>query len=704
MLQTMCGGMEETMRREIANRWNVVARRTCAIALSGVLALGMAGCASTSGAAGSSSASDTQSSSATNSEDSSSVEVPSSDAAQQNGSTTVAYAAEIDESPYDLEYSKRDSDPSYDASKAVGITLNGTTIEASDPNVTVDGSTVTISAEGVYVLSGTLENGQVVVNAPEDAKVQIVLNGASVTNATGPALYVQQADKCFVTLADGTENALADGSEYADADSDASAALYSTCDLTLQGSGKLSVSGNFKDAVKTKDDLVITGGSYALKAASDALNGNDSVKVSGGTFAVDAGNDGIKSGKDDDDSKGFVSIDGGSFVLSAGDKYIRVSESAKIDMTTGGDAIHSDSFARIAGGDLTISSGDDAVHAEYVLVVDDGNIDVTKCAEGYEAQVITVNGSTTHIVSSDDGINASSGGTSSGDKGGKQDFGDFNPNRDWGEGQRPDRESQEGQGGDALPSSEEGAPEGDWQGETPPEAPSGEAPEGMPTPPDFPDGADGQEGGWPNGMGGAFMFDSDENCILTFNGGTVYVEVEGDGIDSNGYIYLNGGSVYVSGPTRGGNGSLDYGLGGEANAGTFIAAGSMGMAETFSGGTQGSALVNASGSAGDVIVVSDANGNKLAEYTPTKDFQCVTVSAPGMVDGGEYTLSVNGVETSFTASTSGASGNAGQMGGWGESGSWKNQDGQTPEGRERGERRTRPDASSSDSPTSSTAV
>lgn len=611
------------MKIEMENRWNVVARKASAIALAGVLAMGMYGCAG--GAASS-----------------------QSESASQGATSQANAASQIDESRYDLDYSDRDSDPSYDEASAEKIDLSAA------------GGDVAISAAGVYVLSGTLTDGQVVVNAPEDAKVQLVLDGASITNADGPAINVQQADKCFVTLAEGSENKLSDGATYADADADANATLYAACDLTLQGTGKLSVSGNFNDAIKTADDLVITGGSYAVKATSDALAGHDSVKVSGGTFAIDAGNDAIKSSKDDDESKGFVSIDGGTFKVNATDKgvtavtYARVADGANLDITAGDDAIHSDNSARIAGGEISISSGDDAVHAEYTLVIDGGNVDVSKCVEGYEAQVITVNGSTTNIVASDDGINAATAGTSS-------SAGEGNGNG----GQMPEGEPPSGERPEMPNGERPEMPNGErpelpevfnpGQGAPPSGAPSGSQPQDGSSSdssgerPALPEGFDPQNGGFGGMMG------SDESCILTINGGTITVEAGGDGVDSNGYFYMNGGDVRVSGPTNAGNGSVDYGISGEVTGGTFIAAGSTGMAESFTGGTQGFALVNASGSAGDTISVKDSSGKVLAEFTPTKAFQCVVVSAPGMANGSEYTLSVNGSDTTFTATTEGSS-------------------------------------------------
>ncbi|HAM16500.1 MAG TPA: hypothetical protein DCP91_11730 [Eggerthellaceae bacterium] len=166
------------------------------------------------------------------------------------------------------------------------------------------------------------------------------------------------------------------------------------------------------------------------------------------------------------------------------------------------------------------------------------------------------------------------------------------------------------------------------------------------------------------GMGGG-MENADENCKLTINGGTITLQVGGDGLDTNGYLYLNGGEVYVSGPTNSGNGSMDYALGATVTGGTLVTAGAAGMAQGFSDGTQAFAIVSANGQAGDTITVQDANGAELASFTPTTAFQSIVVTAPGMADGQAYKLLVNGQATEFTASTQATAGAGQGMGGKG---------------------------------------
>ena len=244
-------------------------------------------------------------------------------------------AAAFDVAALDLEYSNRDRDASYDDASATHIVLSGATATVDGDGASVEGSTVTISAEGTYVVSGSLDDGRLVVEVADTDKVQVVLNGASIHNEDGPAFYVRQADKCFVTLADGTTNTLSDGTDYVleDGSDEPYATLFSRADLTLNGSGTLTVTSSYRHAVCSKDDLVITGGTYVVDAVEDALRGRDCVKIADGDFTLTAGGDGIKSNKDTKATKGFVSIDGGTFTIQAGD-----------------DGIQAQTYLRIAGG------------------------------------------------------------------------------------------------------------------------------------------------------------------------------------------------------------------------------------------------------------------------------------------------------------------------------------------------------------------
>ena len=225
----------------------------------------------------------------------------------------------------DFEYTDRDQDASYDEASATRIALSqaGSAVEGS--GAASDGSTVTVTDEGTYIVSGELADGQLVVEAADTAKVQIVLDGATIHNEDGPAIYIKQADKCFITLADGSQNTLSDGAQYAldEGSNEPYATLFSKDDLTINGTGTLDVTSSYRHAICSKDDLVITGGTYNVDAAEDGLRGRDCVKILDGAFTVNAQADCIKSNKDTDDVRGFVSIDGGTFDLTAGDDGIQ---------------------------------------------------------------------------------------------------------------------------------------------------------------------------------------------------------------------------------------------------------------------------------------------------------------------------------------------------------------------------------------------
>ena len=305
------------------------------LALSGVLA--MEGCAAVSTDAENSAASE---------------QAAAASASDVEYASFEEVAAAFDESALDLDYSKRDLDASYDASSPTVITLSGDSTSVQGAGAQASAAGVVISSAGTYIVSGELTDGQLLVDAGDDDKVQLVLAGATIHNEDGPAIYVRNVDKCFVTLDAGTENGLSDGSSYTlEDDSDEPyATLFSRCDLTLNGDGTLNVISAYRHAVCSKDDLVVVSGTYNISAVEDGLRGRDSVKVRDGVFAIQAGGDGIKSNKDDDPTKGFVSIDGGTFGIQAGD-----------------DVVQGKTLVRLAGGSLTVAANDDAFHSDLEM-------------------------------------------------------------------------------------------------------------------------------------------------------------------------------------------------------------------------------------------------------------------------------------------------------------------------------------------------
>ena len=263
-------------------------------------------------------------------------------------------------------FSARDLSASYDE-EVFSITLSGNTASTDSDHVTVSGGTVTVNGPGTYLVSGTLANGGIVVNADKQDKVQLVLNDVSISSDTGAAIYVAQADKVFVTLAEGTSSTLTNGGRFAqDADGEIDAVIYAKDDLTLNGSGSLTISSPAGHGIVGKDDVTVTGGSYAITSPDSAMTANDTLAVAGGSFQITTNKDGLHSENSDDDTLGAIYITGGSFVIRA---------------------------------------GDDAVHAESLLQIDGGSLDLT-AAEGLEATYIHINDGQINISATDDGVNA----------------------------------------------------------------------------------------------------------------------------------------------------------------------------------------------------------------------------------------------------------------------------------------------------------
>lgn len=296
-------------------------------------------------------------------------------------------------------FSDRDYETDYDESTAVQIRLNGSRAEADADSVQIDGSTVTITDEGTYVLSGTLDDGMIRVEAENTDKIRIILNGVTISSSTSAPIYVKQADKVFITLAAGTTNTLTNGGTFTAIDeNDIDAVIFSKDDLTINGSGSLTVQSPAGHGAVSKDDLVITGGAIQITAAGHGLSANDSIRIADGSFRIQAGSDGLEADNDTDATLGFVYISGGQF-----------------DITAGADGINASSTVQIDGGDFTISAvNDDGLHADGNLTVNGGSIAVTESFEGLEGLSLDINGGTIRVTASDDGLNAAGGNDQSG--------------------------------------------------------------------------------------------------------------------------------------------------------------------------------------------------------------------------------------------------------------------------------------------------
>ena len=492
-------------------------------------------------------------------------------------------------------FTKRDKQSDYTSEDATEITLSDSKSTCNSPAVRISDNQITITRTGTYVLSGSLTNGQIVVDASGE-KVQIVLKDASINCDTSAAIYVKSADKVFVTLAENTSNTLTNTKDFvAIDDNNIDAVIFSKSDLSLNGSGTLTIHAAYGHGIVSKDDLVITSGTYDITAARHALSGKDSVRIADGVFTLNAKKDGIHSENTDNDEKGFIYIADGTFSITCDSDGMDAEETLQVD-----------------GGTITIAAGDDGLHADGDLVLNDGTITITKSYEGLEGKTVTITGGSYAVTSSDDGVNAAGDGTA---------------------GDSSDSASSDSSKEQKMPSG------------TPPKQPqnSSDSTE-MPQPP---------QNGAPNGNGnpgpGGIKDATDYNRIQ-ISGGMLTVNADGDGLDSNGDLTVTGGEIYIDGPVQGGNGALDCSGTATISDGTVIAVGSSGMAENFSSSsTQGSMLVTVSASmiSGE-ITLQDSNGNSLLSYTPAKSYNSVVISCPKLTSGETYTLLAGDTTTTVT--------------------------------------------------------
>lgn len=194
--------------------------------------------------------------------------------------------------------------------------------------VTQNDSVYTITQAGEYTVTGLLSEGQIVVNADDNAEISIILNGTSITCSNGSPIYIKNADNVKIKSEENTYNCIVDARAEADDNSDNSssengnAAIYAACDLKLVGKGALSVTGNYNNGIQSKDDISIKNVTIKVNAVNNAIKGNDEVAIeSGEIIAISRKGDGIKTSNSSlstkGKQKGNVIISGGNIDIYA---------------------------------------------------------------------------------------------------------------------------------------------------------------------------------------------------------------------------------------------------------------------------------------------------------------------------------------------------------------------------------------------------
>jgi len=230
----------------------------------------------------------------------------------------------------------------YDTTTVVQVNLNGSSIIVIPDVATVSGSKVTLRSAGTYEISGSLTDGQIVVNANNNGNVRLILNGVNIKCSSGAPIYIKDADKALINLADGTVNTLTDGISYVtDESGEPDAALFSDTELVIYGEGSLNVNANYNDGISSDDGLVIKSGTISVKAADDGIRGKDFLIIHDGNITVNSTGDALKSDNETDSSKGYVTINSGTLNLTA----------------TAGDAIDAASNLTVNGGIFNIKTG-----------------------------------------------------------------------------------------------------------------------------------------------------------------------------------------------------------------------------------------------------------------------------------------------------------------------------------------------------------
>lgn len=484
-----------------------------------------------------------------------------------------------------VEYSESDYLVTYDEDGVVYIDLDS-----------YDDEDIYIPSSGTYVFSGTLSNGQILIDSSDNFVVRIVLDNANITSLNSAAIYVLNAERTIITTTEASVNTISDTENHIvifDNDEELSAAIYSNDPLVFNGEGSLTINGNYSNGIKGDDEVLFISGDITINSDNDGIKANNYVAFDGATIDIVAGGDGvvvsegfiemndgdisISMNHDGFDAYTYIVINGGSLYIDSY-KYYNTADSLKglkstdyilitngdIIINTYDDAIHSNGDITITGGTLTLDSDDDGIHADLSLLIENAFITINSSYEGLESENITINSGTIALKASDDGINITSSSSTT----------------------TSDPFIRMPGGGDSVT-----------------------------------DGA------------------------LTINGGIVYVDSVGDGLDSNGSIYMYGGLVIVNGSETSMNGGLDYNGTCIIDGGTLVVTSVLGMVEAPSSSSDQLSIVigfDRSISSGNLVNIQDSDGNSLLTFEAAKTFQALVFSSSDISLGETYKIYING--------------------------------------------------------------
>lgn len=289
-------------------------------------------------------------------------------------------ASELELESYEDIFTERDVTQVADLNTAIYVELSDEEISIDGRGATAEGNTVTFTDEGVYVLSGNLSDGQLIVDAAKEEKIQLVLQGVSVTNDTSAALYVKQADKVFVTTGAGTDNSFVTTGEFVDIDENTiDGAVFAKDDIVFNGEGSLNIVCNTDHGIVGKDDIKITGGNITVDAGGDGVQAKDGIYIAEGTVSVLRSYEGLEAQD--------IYIWDGDITVIAGDDGLNGAggnDSSGLTSFGGSNPFEADLSCNVAimGGKVNISADGDGLDSNGNLVINGGEVYVNGPTNG----------------------------------------------------------------------------------------------------------------------------------------------------------------------------------------------------------------------------------------------------------------------------------------------------------------------------------